>query len=176
MLAKRSSTSISLATETPSLVTSGAPKLFSMTTLRPRGPRVTRTALARVSTPRRMRSRALPSKRISFALMVDFLVVSLGWKSLDDAEHLVLAEDQVLFSVDLHLGAGVLADEHGVAGLHVERPDLAVVEDAPLARGDDLGAERLLLRRVGDDDPAGRLGLFVDSLGDEPVVKRTDGH
>ena len=39
--------SISLATDTPSLVTVGAPKLFSSTTLRPLGPRVTLTALAR---------------------------------------------------------------------------------------------------------------------------------
>src|SRR3546814_6891807 len=36
----------------------GAPKLLSITTLRPLGPRVTFTASARVSTPLRMRSRA----------------------------------------------------------------------------------------------------------------------
>jgi hypothetical protein len=54
-----SSRSISLATVTPSLVTVGEPQLFSMTTLRPRGPRVTRTALASLSTPVRSRSRAL---------------------------------------------------------------------------------------------------------------------
>ncbi len=45
------SSSISLATVTPSLVTVGAPHDFSMTTLRPRGPSVTLTALARVLTP-----------------------------------------------------------------------------------------------------------------------------
>ena len=50
--------SISLATDTPSLVMRGAPKLFSMTTLRPLGPSVTFTASARISTPRMMRSRA----------------------------------------------------------------------------------------------------------------------
>src|SRR3982751_6806801 len=36
----------------------GAPKLLSSTTLRPLGPSVTFTALARMSTPRSMRSRA----------------------------------------------------------------------------------------------------------------------
>ena len=36
--------SISLATVTPSLVMTGEPQLFSMTTLRPLGPRVTFTA------------------------------------------------------------------------------------------------------------------------------------
>ena len=43
--------SISLATETPSLVTVGAPNDLSKTTLRPLGPSVTLTALARVFTP-----------------------------------------------------------------------------------------------------------------------------
>jgi hypothetical protein len=47
--------SISLATETPSLVTVGAPKLRSSTTLRPLGPSVTLTALARMFTPSTMR-------------------------------------------------------------------------------------------------------------------------
>ena len=52
------SSSISLATVTPSLVIVGEPKLFSRTTLRPLGPRVTLTASARTFTPRRMASRA----------------------------------------------------------------------------------------------------------------------
>ncbi len=62
-----SSSSISLATVTPSLVMRGAPKLFSMTTLRPLGPSVTFTALARISTPRSMRSRASPENFTSLA-------------------------------------------------------------------------------------------------------------
>jgi hypothetical protein len=51
MFSNLSSSSISLATVTPSLVTVGEPKLFSMMTLRPFGPRVTRTASARRFTP-----------------------------------------------------------------------------------------------------------------------------
>ena len=58
MFWKRSSSSISLATVTPSLVTVGEPKLFSMTTLRPFGPRVTFTASARALTPARISLRA----------------------------------------------------------------------------------------------------------------------
>ncbi len=46
--------SISLATVTPSLVMVGEPNFFSMTTLRPLGPRVTFTASARMFTPRRI--------------------------------------------------------------------------------------------------------------------------
>ena len=58
MFSNLSSSSISLATVTPSLVMRGAPNDLSITTLRPLGPSVTLTALARVSTPRSMRSRA----------------------------------------------------------------------------------------------------------------------
>ena len=66
-----SESSISLATVTPSLVMRGAPKLFSMTTLRPLGPSVTFTALLRMSTPRSMRSRASEAKRTSLAAIRD---------------------------------------------------------------------------------------------------------
>ena len=45
------SSSISFATDTPSLVTVGAPNFLSMTTLRPFGPKVTFTAFANASTP-----------------------------------------------------------------------------------------------------------------------------
>mmetsp|Transcript_6317 Transcript_6317/g.8162 ORF Transcript_6317/g.8162 Transcript_6317/m.8162 type:complete len:315 (+) Transcript_6317:677-1621(+) len=51
MFSNLSFSSISLATDTPSLVTVGAPKDLSRTTLRPFGPRVTLTASARMLTP-----------------------------------------------------------------------------------------------------------------------------
>ena len=59
------SSSISLATVTPSLVTVGEPNFLSMTTLRPLGPRVTLTALASLATPRR---RALASGLVEYEL------------------------------------------------------------------------------------------------------------
>jgi hypothetical protein len=51
MFSNLSLSSISLATETPSLVTVGAPNERSSTTLRPLGPRVTLTASARMFKP-----------------------------------------------------------------------------------------------------------------------------
>src|SRR4051812_904470 len=69
MFWKRSGSSISLATVTPSLVTVGEPKDFSSTTLRPLGPRVTATASDSVFTPRRICSRATWWNVISFAGM-----------------------------------------------------------------------------------------------------------
>src|SRR5262249_50675532 len=62
-----SSSSISLATVTPSLLTRGAPKDLSSTTLRPFGPNVNLTALARISTPRSRRSRASRENLTSLA-------------------------------------------------------------------------------------------------------------
>src|SRR5215813_1601385 len=73
MFSNLSSSSISLATVTPSLVMRGAPKLLSSTTLRPLGPSVTRTALASVSTPRSMRSRASAANFTSLAAIVGLL-------------------------------------------------------------------------------------------------------
>ncbi len=55
MFSNLSFSSISLATDTPSLVMVGAPKERSRTTLRPLGPRVTLTASARTFTPATIR-------------------------------------------------------------------------------------------------------------------------
>src|SRR5262245_14561749 len=68
------SSSISLATVTPSLVTVGAPHDFSITTLRPRGPRVTRTALASVFRPLAISPRAFVEKIRSLAAIVPVLL------------------------------------------------------------------------------------------------------
>ncbi len=70
MFSNLSFSSISLATETPSLVTVGAPKLFSSTALRPLGPRVALTALARMLTPRSIRWRASSLNLTSLAAIV----------------------------------------------------------------------------------------------------------
>ena len=69
MFSNLSSSSISFATVTPSLVMRGAPNDFSSTTLRPLGPRVTLTALAKMSTPCSMRSRASCPNFTSLAAM-----------------------------------------------------------------------------------------------------------
>src|SRR4029450_3918523 len=66
-----SSSSISLATVTPSLVMRGAPNDLSSTTLRPFGPRVTLTAVLRRATPRSMRSRASTPNLTSLDDMID---------------------------------------------------------------------------------------------------------
>ena len=63
-----SSSSISLAMLTPSLVMVGAPHFFSSTTLRPLGPSVTLTASARTFMPRSRPRRASSSNAIILAI------------------------------------------------------------------------------------------------------------
>src|SRR5271168_2363649 len=143
-----SASSISLATVTPSLVMRGAPKLLSMTTLRPLGPSVTFTALASVSTPCSMRSRASVENLTSFA---DISICSFGEGGSGDHAHDVgLFHDQKLIAVELDLGARPLAEQHAIAGLDVHRDELAILVAAAGSDGDDLALLRLLLGGVGN--------------------------
>src|SRR5262245_23724564 len=103
-----------------------------MTTLRPLGPRVTLTALLRISMPRNMRSRASEEKRSSLAAIVNsrpefkyLLNVAVRPCSCDDAQNIALLHDEELMSVDRDLGARPFAEQHLVAGLDVERRELA---------------------------------------------------
>src|SRR4051794_31719281 len=145
------SSSISFATVTPSLVTVGAPHDFSITTLRPRGPSVTLTAFASVSTPAITRLRAFSSKIMSLAAMFRSPLL------LDDSEDFVLTNDDVLDAVDLDLGAAVLAEEDRVAGLDVELHERPVLETLAGADRDHGALEGALLRGLGNDDAAAGL-------------------
>src|SRR5438094_2711452 len=153
MFSNLSASSISLATVTPSLVTVGAPQDFSITTFRPRGPRVTVTASARTLMPRSTFARASSPNRTSFAAIAFLL-------RLDDAEDVLLTEDQVLLAVELDLAAGVLAEQHTIAFLDVGRQHLPVFAPAR-AHGHPEALLGLLLGRVGDDDPPGAALLPV---------------
>src|SRR3984893_6302647 len=89
MFSNLSSSSISLATVTPSLVMRGAPYDLSSRTLRPLGPSVTRTAWARVSIPCNILSRASTENFTSLADISVFLLFDLisrndRWASSDD--------------------------------------------------------------------------------------------
>src|SRR5882724_1912600 len=180
MFSNLSSSSISLATVTPSLVMRGAPKLLSITTLRPFGPSVTFTALARMSTPRSMRSRASVENFTSLAAIESYsdwnLLRLKSWRvALGDHAHDVgLLHDQEILAVDLHLGAGPLAEQHAVAGLQVDRDQLAGLVAPAGTHRQDLTFLRLLLDGIRDDDPA--LGLLVrlDAADDNAVMQRTE--
>src|SRR5262249_29595896 len=168
MFSNLSSSSISFATVTPSLVMRGAPKLLSSTTLRPFGPSVTFTALASVSTPRSILSRASPANRTSLAAIGLYsvclgiaepsapsspgcarqLCLGAGVSELLDcsgqhAHDVGLLHDQELLAVERDLGARPLAEQHPVAGLDVGLDDLAGLVAAARAHGNDLALRRL---------------------------------
>src|SRR5467141_877997 len=178
MFSNLSFSSISLATETPSLVTVGAPNERSSTTLRPFGPSVTFTASARMFNPWTILVRAPSWKRTSFAGIVASPVLEIGWRlrAFDDAHDVFLAHHEQLVTLDLDGLPGVLAEQHSVAGLDVERDQLARVILLALAHGDDLALVRLLGGGVRDNDATCALALLFDALDDHAVMQRTDFH
>src|SRR5687768_15065924 len=133
MFSNLSLSSISFATETPSLVTVGAPNERSSTTLRPLGPSVTFTASARIFNPWTILARAPSWNLTSLAGICRSLLVTF-----DYAHDVFLAHDEELIAFDLDGLAGVLAEEHAVADLDVDRDQLALVILLALAYGDDL--------------------------------------
>src|SRR4051812_35206966 len=89
---------------------------------------------------------------------------------IKNREDVFLAHDQVLFAVDLHFAAAVLAEQHLVAGLDVEGDDLAVLVALASADSDHLGLDRLLLGGIGDEQTTRRLGLLFETLDENTIV------
>ena len=110
MFSNLSLSSISFATDTPSLVTVGAPKLFSSTALRPLGPSVALTALARTFTPRNMRWRASSLKRTSLAAIVVILAYLPSITAMTSSSRMTTrSSPSTLTSVPLYLPNRILS-------------------------------------------------------------------
>src|SRR5690606_31516220 len=90
--------------------------------------------------------------------------------AFEDAEDVALLHDQEIVAVDLDLGAGPLAEQHAVTGLHVEGNDLALLVAGAGADGNNFTLLRLLLGGVGDDDAASGLRVLFDALDDNAVM------
>src|SRR6202171_4044863 len=185
MFSNLSSSSISLATVTPSLVMRGAPNDLSSTTLRPLGPSVTLTALLRMSTPRSILSRASTPNLTSLLAMMLFLEMGgrrlsgllLGGGNVGENAHdVALLHDQQLLAVELDLGARPLAEQHAVADLEVDRDQLAGVVTAARTDRRDFALRGLFLGADRNDDTASCLFFGVDALDHNAVVKRTEFH
>src|SRR5438874_1546436 len=198
MFSSASFNSISLATVTPSLVMTGAPNFFSITALRPLGPRVIFTASARAFTPRKIAWREFSPVTICFAISPFLLIIfelrnpqerarvgrpattayrplpartgSLG-RAAQLRQDLLLAKDQVLFIFNLYFRTAVLAKENAVASLDVERDQLALLALAG-ADSDDFALHGLFFRRVRDDDATLHCFLLFYALHDDAVVER----
>src|SRR4051794_19597727 len=86
---------------------------------------------------------------------------------VDHREHLVFAHDEIVLLLELDLLARVLAEQDEIACLDIERHALALVVALAVASRDDGALLRLFLRAVGNDDAAGALFAFGDSLNDD---------
>src|SRR2546425_491955 len=118
MFSISSSSSISLATVTPSLVTVGVPNFLSMTTLRPLGPSVIFTAAASWSMPRFKRDRAsVLNSRYFAAISASPVLAELR----DDVDFL---DQDDFFVSQLDLRAGVLPVDNPVPHLQLHRDPL----------------------------------------------------
>src|SRR5215213_7556514 len=178
MFSNGSSSSMSRAMVTPSLVIVGDPNFLSRTTLRPLGPMVTFTASARRSMPFLRERRAVSSKYSCLAKVVPPGCSSGG--SLprqgrpsvgDDREDVLLADDEEVLLLQLELGAGVLAVEHLLPDLDVHRDALALGVEGARPDLQDHPLLGLLLRRVRQDDAALRHLLARGRLDDDAIAK-----
>src|SRR5256714_6444697 len=180
MFSNLSSSSISLATVTPSLVMRGAPNDLSSTTLRPLGPSVTRTALARMSTPRNILSRASIENLTSLAAIFVLRYVLMrqplgsllaGDGLFDHAHDVALFHDQIFDPLDLDLRARPFAEQHAIANLEVDGDDFPGLVAAAWTNGDHLSLRRLLFGGIRNDDSPCGLIVGVDARNDDAVVK-----
>src|SRR6058998_55432 len=152
-----SSSSISLATVTPSLVTVGLPNFLSMTTFRPFGPRVTFTASASWSTPRFRRARASVLNSRNLAAM-SVLPPEECLRELRDDVGFFDQDD--LFVVQLDLRAAVFPVDDAIPNLQLHRDRLTLLPPAR-PHGDDFALDWLLFGGIGDVQPTfHRLGLL----------------
>src|SRR6266516_3773195 len=178
------SSSTSFATVTPSLVMVGAPHFLSMTTLRSRGPSVTLTVSASLSTPRSSERRASSSN--SRILGIYYLNLRLDRVLSQRADALrrqnrrsasvrLLVDDGEYLARVLHLGAAVLAVQHHVADLDIDRHALGSrIVEATRANRKDFALLGLLLGGVRDHQ-AGRRGLLrFERAYHDPVFERLD--
>src|SRR5450759_3300383 len=127
MFSNLSFSSISLATDTLSLVIVGAPQERSNTTLRPLGPKVTLTASARMFTPITILLRATSWNFTSLAAML-YLLNFVNGLLLDNADDVVFAQLHVVLSFKFKLFPSPLRGyQYLIARFNAHRNKLAVV-------------------------------------------------
>jgi hypothetical protein len=99
----------------------------------------------------------------------------LGGGNVDENAHdVALLHDQQFLTIEFDLDARPFAEQHAVAGLEVDRDQVAGFVTAARADGNDFALRGLLLRSVGNDDAACGFVFGIDAFDDDPVVKRTE--
>src|ERR1700683_3676362 len=88
----------------------------------------------------------------------------------NNPENLVLPQNEVFFAIELDLGAGILAEQDAVAGLHFRSDALARIEQLSAAYSLDLRLLRLFLGAVGNDDAAAALFAFFKAANQNSII------
>src|SRR5229473_2852608 len=94
----------------------------------------------------------------------------------DDAHDVGFFHNDQVFAVELDLVARPFAKQHPVAGLHIERMDLAVVAADTRPDSHDFALGRLFACGIRDQDAAGALLDFIDAADHHPVVQWPEFH
>src|SRR5205823_11152698 len=81
----------------------------------------------------------------------------------DDSEDFLLFHDEEVFSVNLDLGTGVLAEQNAVAFFYREGKKLAFVIGLALPNREDFAFLWLIFGRIRDDDAASSCASFFYS-------------
>nr|CUV23397.1 conserved protein of unknown function [Ralstonia solanacearum]CUV38470.1 conserved protein of unknown function [Ralstonia solanacearum]CUV60263.1 conserved protein of unknown function [Ralstonia solanacearum] len=86
------------------------------------------------------------------------------------------AHDQQFLAIHLHGLAGVLAEQHAVANLDVQRDRVALVVFLARADSQHFALIRLFCGGVGNDDAGCGLRLVVQALHDHAIMQGTQIH
>src|SRR5436305_3357369 len=90
--------------------------------------------------------------------------------SIQNAENIVLAHDDVLQAIQFDLVAGILPEQNTGADLDVESDHLAAVETLAVPDSHHFALLGLLFSRIGDDDAVALGLLLLDPLHYNAVV------
>src|ERR687897_888377 len=107
---------------------------------------------------------------------VSSLFLDCGAVADDLCENVRLPQNQNVVRPELDLGPAVLGEDDLVTLLDVHLDVLPVLVARAGTDGEDAAALRLLLRRIGQHDAAGRDLLFLEDLDDQAVTKRLQIH
>src|SRR5438270_5651208 len=174
--------SISLATVTPSLVMTGEPNFFSITTLRPFGPSVTFTASARVFTPRKITCRESSPVTTTFAAIrtspgesINFFRSSrfgFGACLVQSSQHFIFPHDEILIAVKDDFGTRVFTKQDAVALFHIEWNRFAVLLELAFTSSKHLTFLRFIFGGIGNDETSLRCLLLLHTPHQNAIVQR----
>src|SRR3989441_5870275 len=99
-----------------------------------------------------------------------------GLCAFDDAHDVFLAHHEELIALHPHGLPGVLAEQHPVADLDIDRNQFAVIVFLALTYGEDFALLGLLCGGGGNDDASGGFLFLFDALDNYSVMQGTDFH